>query len=241
MASNSFGRIGRLGAAVLKKLQYQKSNIFTEEDAGALEFHLQIIQRVPPRTIHFNRAPSKPLVLYTDAMAEPGERPGLGLLLFRDPPLAALGVAMRLPWSLYTSWSDRQQQIFPAEVAAVPLALALFRQECAGRDVIAFVDNEAAVSSLIRGSTKVGDTNALVELSHALSLLLHTRVWIEWIDSESNPSDGLSRLGVEDPWTRSQNVHLQSRNADNFQHAIPCIFLGRTVLTLGGSRSIKKR
>ena len=138
------------------------------------------------------------------------------MLLFRDPPLAALGVALKLPWSLYSSWSDRQQQIFPAEVAAVPIALALFRQECAGRDLIVFVDNEAAVSSLIRGSTKVEDANALVELCHALALLLHTRVWIEWIDSESNPSDGLSRLGVCDPWTADQGYLLHARSADDF-------------------------
>ena len=90
--------------------------------------------------------------------------------------------------------------------------------------MIVLVDNEAAVSSLIRGSTKVGDANALVELCHALSLLLHTRVWIEWVDSDSNPSDGLSRLGVRDPWTLDQGYQLQSRSADDFPHAVVDIF-----------------
>ena len=39
-----------------------------------------------------------------------------------------------------------------------------------------------------------------------LSLVkLNSVVWFEWIDSESNPSDGLSRAGVNDPWTKSQD------------------------------------
>ena len=33
---------------------------------------------------------------------------------------------------------------------------------------------------------------------------LDIRVWIEWIDSKSNPSDGLSRAGWEDAWTLEQ-------------------------------------
>ena len=33
--------------------------------------------------------------------------------------------------------------------------------------------------------------------------------WFEWIDSDSNPSDGLSRLGIEDPWTTAQGWQLQ--------------------------------
>ena len=30
----------------------------------------------------------------------------------------------------------------------------------------------------------------------------------EWVDTESNISDGLSRSGVLDPWTQSQNWDL---------------------------------
>ena len=34
-------------------------------------------------------------------------------------------------------------------------------------------------------------------------------VWFEWIDSHSNPADGLSRLGLKDPWTLKQGWTLQ--------------------------------
>ena len=35
------------------------------------------------------------------------------------------------------------------------------------------------------------------------------RAWFEWIDSKSNPSDGLSRDGLEDPWTIAQDWDLK--------------------------------
>ena len=41
-----------------------------------------------------------------------------------------------------------------------------------------------------------------------LSLNLSDQVWLKWTDSNSNPTDGLSRLGVEDPWTLKQGFLL---------------------------------
>ena len=38
----------------------------------------------------------------------------------------------------------------------------------------------------------------------SLPLRLEIRAWFEWVDSESNPSDGLSRLGLECQWTQPQ-------------------------------------
>ena len=33
-------------------------------------------------------------------------------------------------------------------------------------------------------------------------------VWFEWVDSDSNLADGLSRDGAEDPWTLDQDWEL---------------------------------
>ena len=38
--------------------------------------------------------------------------------------------------------------------------------------------------------------------------LLGARLWVEWIDSESNPADGLSRDGLSDEWTCKQQWSL---------------------------------
>ena len=87
----------------------------------------------------------------------------------------------------------------------MPIALATLSSHLGCRDVIVFCDNASAVASLIRGTSKSDDALGISELFHVLCLQLGSRVWIEWIDSRSNPSDGLSRDGVQDSWTRAQN------------------------------------
>ena len=39
---------------------------------------------------------------------------------------------------------------------------------------------------------------------------LGARVWLDWVDSHSNPADGLSRLGMSDPWTTQQGWALST-------------------------------
>ena len=74
-----------------------------------------------------------------------------------------------------------QAAYFPAETAAVPVAFSALQQQVANRDVIAFVDNEAAVACLIRGTSRTEDSARLAELLHVLLLRLSCRLWIEWM------------------------------------------------------------
>ena len=68
--------------------------------------------------------------------------------------------------------------------------------EFRGRDVIWFIDNEAACSALIRGSSTSEDVQDITEAAAFMSSLLGCRVWCEWVDSFSNVCDGLSRVGL---------------------------------------------
>ena len=97
-----------------------------------------------------------------------------------------------------------------------------------------FVDNEAAVSTLIRGTSVTEDSALMAELLHALCLILGCRLWVEWIGSESNPSDGLSQEGPDDQWTRRQGYslaalpghHFPNPRDDIFQWAQECLHWG---------------
>ena len=93
---------------------------------------------------------------------------------------------------------------FLAEAIAVPIALALLQRYVRGRDCIVFCDNASAVAALIRGASHAEDAGGIAELFHVVCLNLGSRVWLEWIDSLSNPADGLSRAGVHDSWTSRQ-------------------------------------
>ena len=51
---------------------------------------------------------------------------------------------------------------------------------------------------------------------HAIFARLGVRVWIEYVESASNPSDGLSRAGLEDAWTVAQGWTLKEVPCPSF-------------------------
>ena len=72
----------------------------------------------------------------------------------------------------------------------------------AGRDIVWFIDNETVCASAVRGTSSMQEVSAILDASIVCLSRQNTRVWYEWIDSKSNPSDGLSRLGINCPVAR---------------------------------------
>ena len=83
-----------------------------------------------------------------------------------------------------------------------------------------FVDNEAAVSSLIRGTSRSGDVGHIAAIAQLRLLQLGASPWFEWIDSHSNPADGLSRDGLADEWTAAQGLLLKEWSAADLDRVL---------------------
>ena len=93
-------------------------------------------------------------------------------------------------------FTERKTQIFLAESLAPWIALREASKFVAGRDLVLFIDNTAAMSALVCGSPRAPNAALLAHIQHLLWCRLGVRVWVEWFDSDSNPSDGLSHDGV---------------------------------------------
>ena len=52
-----------------------------------------------------------------------------------------------------------------------------------GRDVIWFLDNEAAVAATVRGASGQPDDELMVQTAHLMWLHLRARIWIDWADT----------------------------------------------------------
>ena len=63
------------------------------------------------------------------------------------------------------------------------------------------VDNTSAEAALVRGYSTKADTAAIVAAVHIACAQRDVRIFYLHVDSDSNPSDGLSRDGVTDEWT----------------------------------------
>ena len=126
-------------------------------------------------------------------------------MLFQGPGAPPVGQTLDLKEEVTRAWKQRTQQIFPAEAVALAIATWSLQKELRGADVTWFVDNEAAAAAAIRGASHEQDVATIVQVAHLLWLHLSTSVWIDWIDSASNPADGLSRAGLLDPRAQTQN------------------------------------
>ena len=65
---------------------------------------------------------------------------------------------------------------------------------------IHFIDNNGALSCLIKGSSSCLGTDTLVGMTwHAIGHV-NTLPWFDRVDTKSNPVDGLSRKKLDGPW-----------------------------------------
>ena len=105
------------------------------------------------------------------------------------------------PWSSTSGWDLRRPptghgavetknptHLSGRNTAAAVVAPALSPTLFQGSDILWFFDNEAAVSALLRVATASTAEPDVLILVHQAHLQFHE---LQWIDSASNPSDGL--------------------------------------------------
>ena len=167
--------------------------------------------------------------VYSDASFEPGSnkpaRIGFVVLPHTGTPV---GMTAVIPDNVIAAFDVRDQQITPLEAycaIAVPFNVP---EMLGGSDLIWYIDNQAACACLIKGSSSVSDIGTIVTIAHLLYVKLHIRVYFEWVDTNANISDGLSRVGLVDPWTMNQNWQLYIAELPNFMElatlCLPDIF-----------------
>ena len=140
------------------------------------------------------------MLLYTDAATDqPGLRIGI-LLVERQGP--ALCSTYDVPEKVIKRWRFRTTYIGQGELLAGPMALWLHRARLQGRDVTWYIDNTSAAAAMIKGSSPQEDSSIMALVAALQAATLGCRLWIEWVESSQNPSDPLSRLGLEDPGVR---------------------------------------
>ena len=134
------------------------------------------------------------------------QTPGLGYVLLHPDLDKTRGGAASVQSAVLTSLCERQTQIMPLEALAILQAFLVFMPAgLAGRDILLFVDNQAVCSALAKGASSAEDVGLICTVCHLLWARYSIRVWVEWVPSDDNPADGLSRAGLSDSWTMTQD------------------------------------
>lgn len=197
LCSTLFGKLGRCCTAAIRERQYASSadTSLTLPIRQCLYLKRHLLYVSPPRQFRFGSC-QPPLLLYTDAsdVPERDDRFIVGGVLVdpqRGPALEYFSWVV--PPAVVSSWLPKKSYMGQLEIFAGPVALATWASQLRHRDVLHFVDNDAAAACLVKGYSPKLDSSALVgeHWSHAADAAVN--LYIDRVESKSNIADGPSR------------------------------------------------
>ena len=97
------------------------------------------------------------------------------------------------PMEIVNGLAERKTQIIPLELIAAAGLLITFGEKLRGSEVVFFIDNQSVCACLCKGASRSRDIQHLSTAWHILCQHLQCGIWIEWVPSEANPADILSR------------------------------------------------
>jgi hypothetical protein len=209
-----FGQLSKAGARPFKERQYLNVAPWTLSHTmrRAIEFYQAIFACCPKRTVLLQDRHSPPVIIASDAQVEPGTYPGGGYLVydaasgkrygawcqFRDEELSILATSMQII-------AEGGQPIAKCELAMLPILLYHEKHNLVDRDVVWLVDNTAALGGVIKGASGLAVSEQLIATFWIMAFALGIRLWIEYIDSKGNWSDGISRDFGKDLYSAEHN------------------------------------
>ena len=106
--------------------------------------------------------------------------------------------------SILETWGQVRGQpvtcIAVCECSMVITTLWDLRARVRGRRILWLLDNSASLHALVKGTSTNQFLSRAVELFHMFCFWFQVDVWFEFVDSESNFSDGISRELQNDPF-----------------------------------------
>ena len=205
----AFAHVARPGLTYLKERQYAAQNDFTAELSGCFTVVRTILELQPRRVVQVNPFSSPRLIVASDASQDAPRQGQAGMLLVHQSGLR-LGTYIKIDESVFLLWDDHPAKIAQLELLAVLQGLLTFPSHFRGRKVVWWVDNVAALMSLVRGRSDSLELDFMSQLVHFLLYALHCHIYWEWIPSASNWADGISRDGLSDPWWRKHGFRVHS-------------------------------
>jgi len=162
----------------------------------ALKYIIAAARKMADRSVSLIGPVQPPVCIYTDASADSGGcRLGVKIL---HPEEGTFVAVYDPPAEVTRMWGPQLTIINQAELQCATLVPATFHRLIAGRDVIWWVDNTSAETSMVKAGSPTVTMARLALQASAMLAGLRCRVWWEYVPSGDNPSDVLSRDGYQD-------------------------------------------
>ena len=196
------GKVGKPMLRALNRRAHEKRHHLNPQLRFILLWWRDFLSNAIPRSIAVTGTWTKHVVSYSDG--EGSAKGGVGVALWLDPEAAPLAGFIQVPHSVRRLWRQQREHvwrdIFELEAVAPLLILATWghlMQNCVWTH---YIDNEAALAALIRGSASVTSGDVIVGATWRRISQWQISPWFDRVMSASNPVDGLSRGREDGPW-----------------------------------------
>ena len=202
MSSQYFGRLGRALLRAFSRRQHEVRFAFNPQIIAAIAFWIRNMRTLRPREIPtaLHLAP-----LYLSYSDGEGDKAGVGVALW-CPGGKVVGGYMQIPEIVREVWSrsatcGEHYDIFEIEAVGPLLVLHNFGYLIPeGALWIHFIDNDAALATLVKGSSSVLSGEVITAHTHSLIAERGVWPWFDRVASKDNPVDQLSRGKLQGPW-----------------------------------------
>jgi len=224
-----FGRIGQGGLNAIKERIHEATWEVTPRLADAFALLSDIFKMKPVREYTLFERKTHRVLMASDASYEAGVGKA-GFLIISDPGKPTeerVGVVVDINalGPLEDLWGQQETYITQLELLTVIVALV----ECAGMfrnsRGLFFVDNVSALMAMVKGRSKTETLDTLTRLGHFASFALGASAYYEYVQSKSNWSDEISRLGLEGPWARQHGFKIRNCTFEKRLLRLPCMAL----------------
>ena len=226
----AFGKVGR---AALQPIHVRASSKVetrvTPALRRALEFIRDVVVFLPPREIRLGRPDRPPVLIWSDAMYEPGRRgkpeqaAGGFVAIFPEEPGSPEEVIFSSDVTsgrVMDKFFRRKQYIGQLEILYGVTPYWTLGSRLAGRQVIHFIDNTSACAALVKGYAACLDSGLLVNAFHAFNVGLRADVFFEYVRSKANIADLPSRLAMDELWEMFRDLGMEDK-ARSIEMVIP--------------------
>ena len=203
-----WGKVGRSGLQPIQERQYDKDscNDLTPDIQMSFDFILDLLSLRPERIYALDVANMSRFIVASDAAQDHPLQGSAGALVLH-PSGRRDALVLTVDRRLFSLWNEHPAKIAQLELCVVVMTIASFASSLRAHHGLWFVDNIASLMSLIKGRSATVELDAMAGMVHAMLCGLHCMIYWEWVASADNWSDGVSRLGLSDPWLHRHHFH----------------------------------
>ena len=168
------------------------------------DWWLRGLRLAPPRPIPWKLDERNITVSYSDGE---GSDAGVGVAVWSARLAAPEAGRIDIPPQIRKLWAAQRvaasgelYDIQEIEGIGPLLVLTTWKRVLAKSLWVHFIDNNGALSCLVKGSSSCMGTDTLVGLTWHCIGEADVLPWFDRVDTKSNPVDGLSRKDVRGPW-----------------------------------------